>query len=244
MLVIFSADVLTKLLVSFYIASALSLAQFLHSWYVKNDPIYKGKMGIGLSFFHGHTANYTFGYLAAGLLFICVFLVTFSTFSVMPLLKTLTLESFLWKYGVWIGLQLVAFYILADMVGPSASKLIQNALALFMAFMILSACTEDVDLQQVLANWQNSWPIYAAPIGWGMYWVTAFQRDRMKHEKRRLQESSKTDSMDIKTVSRESELEDLIVYRVPVIYYFAVVFWDIFLGFGLSLGCYFLSHHY
>lgn len=243
MVVVFSADILINILISFYLSSALSLSQFLHSWYVKNDPIYDGKMGIGLSFFHHNYVKYTFGYLMSGLLFILVFIVVFSTLNVMPPLKSLTFEQFLWKYGIWLFLKILAIYIISDAMGPSASKLIQNIVAIFGGFMILSACTIDMSLERILDNWQNTWPIYAAPIGWGIYWVTAFQRDRMKREKEKRNRDSSNNTINIQE-SEHTDIEELTVYRVPVIYYFVVVFWNILLGFGFSLSNYFLAHYY
>lgn len=230
MVVLFSADILLKIVISLYFASSLSLAHFLHSWYVKEDPIYKGEMGIGPSFFHKDSTRYTYGYIMTPILFALIFIVTLSTLSIMPELKTLTFDSFLWNYGLWIFLEMVVIYFICDAVSPSGSKLIQNALAIFIGFMILRSSTADATLDIVLANWQNNWPIYAAPIGWGMYWVTAFQRDRMRRA--------------ASVAKDKSEQQVMGVYRVPVIYYFVVIFWNIFFGFGFSLLSFFLSHFY
>ncbi len=187
-------------------------------------------MGIGSSFFHKESTRYTYGYRMTPILFFLIFIIVLSTLFIMPTLKTLALDSFLWKYGFWIFLEMAIIYFLCDALSPSASKLIQNALAIFIGFIILRSSTSDANLDIVLANWQSSWPIYAAPIGWGMYWVTAFQRDRMRRA--------------AGTGRHELEEHIMVVYRVPVIYYFAVVFWNIFAGFGFSLLSFFLSHFY
>jgi hypothetical protein len=226
----FSANGLLKIAISFYFASSLSLSHFLHSWYVNKDPVYKGRSGLGLSFFHQKSVSYKIGYYITPVLFSTIFSIVLLTLFKIPSLKTITLEIFLWKYGIWLLLEMIVIYILCDVVNPSGSKLIQNALTIFIGFIILRSSTSDATLEGVLTNWQNSWPIYAAPIGWGIYWITVFQRDRLTHDKRKGKD--------------ESERQLMGVYRVPVIYYFGPVFWSIFVGFFISVVSYYLSHHY
>lgn len=203
-----------KVVIACYFALALSLSQYVHSWYVKRDPIYRGKLGLGLPFFHSRETSYKVGYFSGIFIGIFAFVVLLLIMLLcLPQLDTLSFEQFLHTY-LWIPVLMMFLGMGVTVVGPSATKIVLNATAVVTALILFYASSEDINFQDVLRLWKDLWPFYALLIGLGAYWITGYQRHMLELK-------GKDPSW---------------IYHAPVIYYYGVLLgWHLVLAILLSV---------
>ena len=165
------------MVISAYFGAALFLSQFLHSYYVKRDPKYKGNLAIGFPFFNAGSVSYKFGYHTAFIILFSGFFITFSLLSLIPSIGSSTFGEFFSSYGYYVLLTLIAIYSFAQVVGPSASRLFIDGIAMFMVMVIIYSSTKDANFSGIVA------PVgVIASISYALAskWVCDFQRDRVR----------------------------------------------------------------
>lgn len=166
-----------SIMISAYFGMALFLSQFLHSYYVKRDPKYKGNLAIGLPYFNVGSVNYKYGYLTAFIILFSGFFITFSLLSLIPSIEGSTFGEFFISYGRNVLLALFAIYLFAQVVGPSASKLFIDGIAMFMVMVIIYSSTKDANFSSIIGPMGVIASISYALAG---KWICDFQRDRVR----------------------------------------------------------------
>jgi len=166
-----------SIVISAYFGMALFLSQFLHSYYVKKDPKYKGNLAVGFPFFNVGSVKYTFGYQTAFVLLFSGFFITLTALRFCPPIENFTFAEFFQGYGGHIFLTLIAVYSLAQVVGPSASKSAIDGVAVIMVMIILYSMTKDANSNIILTIL-----VAIATISYSsaLWWIGNFQRYRIK----------------------------------------------------------------
>lgn len=163
--------------IAIYFSISIVLSQILHTYYVKNDPAYKGRLGIGIPFFNKDTVDYKFGYSSAVVVLISSTFVLFSVFNLLPPLGNLTFDKLFFDYALWIFLTIIGIGLISEMTNPSATKILLDLTAVFMICIILYSSTISPNTAIIAMSIGTMTTVVFLV---GINWISQFQKDRVK----------------------------------------------------------------
>lgn len=189
-----------------YFSISITLSQILHTYYVKKDPKYNGRLGIGIPFFNKNTVDYKFGYISAIVVFFSSMLISLSIFNLLPALDNLSVKDLFFNYSIWIFLPLVGLNLFSWTFNPSATKILLDSTTLFMVAIILYSSAVNPNSNIVMSS-----IIFMASMtsGMGIVWVSQFQKHRLDYPQH--------------------------VWFIPSLYYFASLIFNMFTGTILAI---------
>lgn len=196
--------------IAIYFSFSIFLSQILHTYYVKNDPAYKGRLCVGIPFIKKATVDCKFGYLSAVVVFVSSLSVLISIFNVLPPLGGLTCDK-LSDYALWIFLPLFGIELVAVLTNMSATKIPLDLTAIFMIGIILYSSTIAPTPIVIVAS---IGAVFTPVFSFGIFWISQFQKDRLKHS------------------------SYVHIYGIPVLYYFGSLGFNGIVG--SLLACYFI----
>jgi hypothetical protein len=140
-----------KLVLAVYFAAALTISQWLHSYYAARHPKYHGKLSLG---FPWHDAkaeakltrvpiHRNFAFQSCVVLLFLAFIITIVALRPLPAFGTQSLSEFFFTHFWFVLLPLLAVVSISQMFGPGGLKGWLDAVTIFLVLLALYSGTTD-----------------------------------------------------------------------------------------------------